>query len=77
MDMHFFLVKDRFRQGQFFLYWRPSKDNRVDYFTKHHSPSHHKEIRTLYLHNSLHHCSRNKMTRRFRAVYHPKIAVCI
>ena len=64
MDMRFFWVKDRIRQGQLVLYWRPGKDNRADYFTKHHSPSNHKEICTLYFHNSLHHCSQNNTRRR-------------
>ena len=29
MDMRFFWVKDRIRQGQFSLYRRPGKDNRA------------------------------------------------
>ena len=77
MDMRFFWVKDRIRQGQLFLYWRPGKDNRADYSTKHHSPSNHKEIRTLYFHNSLHHCSQNNTRRRFHAVFYPEIVVRI
>jgi hypothetical protein len=40
MDMRFYWIKDRVKQGQFKIYWGPS----ADYFTKHHSPAHHKRI---------------------------------
>jgi hypothetical protein len=32
-------------QEQFRIYWRPGKANRGDYWTKHHPPSHHVEVR--------------------------------
>ena len=50
MDMRFHCSKDRERQGQFHFYWRPGKGNRGDYFTKHHSPAHHRMMRKLYMH---------------------------
>jgi hypothetical protein len=38
------------KQGQFQIYWGPGYQNLADYFTKHHSPAHHKRIRNLYIH---------------------------
>jgi hypothetical protein len=50
MDMRFYWIKDRVKQGQFKIYWGPGFQNLVDYFTKHHSPTHHKQIRNVYIH---------------------------
>jgi hypothetical protein len=50
MDMRFYWIRDRVRQGQFLVYWRKGSSNRADYFTKHHPASHHKAIRSSYLH---------------------------
>ena len=50
IDMRFYWVRDRVRQGQFKIYWKPGKDNKGDYFTKHHPTSHHREMRPVYLH---------------------------
>ncbi len=44
MDMHFEWLLDREQQGQFKIYWRPGKTNSADYFTKHHPPSHHRNM---------------------------------
>ncbi len=52
MDMRFYWLRDRTQQGQFLIYWRPGTENLADYFTKHHSASHHKDIRSTYLHQS-------------------------
>jgi hypothetical protein len=49
MDMRFYWVKDRIKQGHYHLYWRPGNSNRGDYFTKHHSPAHHRLMRPQYL----------------------------
>jgi hypothetical protein len=51
MDMHFYWVRDRVLQGQCLVYWKPGTDNMGDYFTKHHSPAHHQQIRPQYLHS--------------------------
>jgi hypothetical protein len=40
MDMRWHWLKDRARQGQFLVYYRPGKDNLADPFTKHHPPVH-------------------------------------
>jgi hypothetical protein len=50
MDMRFYWIKDRVKQGQFKIYWGPGFQNLADYFTKHHSPAHHKRIRDVYIH---------------------------
>ena len=50
MDMCFHWSKDRERQGQFLFYWRPGDGNHADYFTKHHSPAHHRKMRRFYMH---------------------------
>ena len=50
MDMRFYWVCDRVQQGQFDVYWAPGCDNLADYFTKKHSPIHHKQMRPIYLH---------------------------
>jgi hypothetical protein len=47
--MRFFWIRDRIKQGQFIIHWRAGKDNLADYFTKHHSPSHHKLMRSRCL----------------------------
>jgi hypothetical protein len=50
MDMRFYWVRDRVRTGDFLIFWRKGSDNDADYFTKHHSPSHHRLQRSRYLH---------------------------
>ena len=52
MDMRFYWVRDRVRQGQFIVYWRRGVTNRADYFTKHHPDRIHKEMRPTYLHTA-------------------------
>jgi hypothetical protein len=50
MDMRLYWIKDRVKQGQFEINWGPGFQNLADYFTKHHSPAHHKRIRDVYIH---------------------------
>jgi hypothetical protein len=50
MDMRFYWIQDRVKQGQFNVYWGPGYQNLADYFTKHHSPAHHKRMRDIYIH---------------------------
>jgi hypothetical protein len=52
MDMCFYWIKDRLKQGQFNVYWGLGYQNLADYFTKHHSPAHHKIMREVYIHAS-------------------------
>jgi hypothetical protein len=50
MDMRFYWIKDRVKQGQFNVYWGPGYQNWADYLTKHHLPAHHKIMREIYIH---------------------------
>jgi hypothetical protein len=50
MDMRFYWIKDRVKQGEFNVYWGPGYQDLADYFTKHHSPAHHKRMREIYIH---------------------------
>ncbi len=49
MDMRFHWLRDREAQGQFRIHWRLGKTNLADYFTKHHSPTHHVNVRAEFL----------------------------
>ena len=42
IDMRFFWVRDRIKQGQFRIFCDKGASNLADYFTKHHPPAHHK-----------------------------------
>ena len=52
IDMRFYWIQDRTRQGQFLIYWRPGADNLADYHTKHHSAAHHRRMRPHFLHTT-------------------------
>jgi hypothetical protein len=49
MDMHFHWLCDQEAQGQFKIYWQPGGTNLADYFTKHHPPAHHVNVRAEFL----------------------------
>jgi hypothetical protein len=51
MDMRFYWVKYRVEQTKFNPGWAPGDTNLGYYFTKHHSPAHHKRMRPYYLHD--------------------------
>ena len=51
IDMRFYWIRDRVRQGQFHIYWSKGQTNRADYFSKHHPASHHQAIRSTYLYS--------------------------
>jgi hypothetical protein len=50
MYIRFYWIKDQVKQGQFEINWGPGFQNLADYFTKHHSPAHHRRIRDVYIH---------------------------
>ncbi len=50
IDMRFYWVRDRVKQGHFIVFWAPGKTNLADYFTKHHPPKHHQRFRPIYIH---------------------------
>ena len=41
IDMRFYWVRDRVRQGKFMVYWMAIEHNLAEYFTNHHPTSHH------------------------------------
>ena len=49
MDMQFHWLRDHDAQEQFKIIWRPGKTNLADYFTKHHPPAHHINVRSEFL----------------------------
>jgi hypothetical protein len=49
IDMRFYWIPDWVAQGHFVVHWRQGSDNLADYFTKHHSPSHHCLMHSRYL----------------------------
>jgi hypothetical protein len=49
MDMQFHWLRDRKSQNQFKIHWQPGKTNLEDYFTKHHPPNHHTNVRAEFL----------------------------
>jgi hypothetical protein len=53
MDMHFYWGKNRVKQVHFNVYWDPGYQYLADYFTKHHSPTHHKRMIEMYIHASV------------------------
>jgi hypothetical protein len=51
IDMRFYWIRDRGRQGHFKIYWSKGQTNGADYFSKHHPASHHQAIRSTYLYS--------------------------
>jgi hypothetical protein len=51
IDMRFYWIRDRVHNGEFLVHWRRGLDHDADYFTKHHSPAHHRLMRPRYLHS--------------------------
>ena len=49
IDMRFYWVRDRFRQGQFMVYWMAGEHNMEDYFTNRNPNSHHQSYHSTYL----------------------------
>ena len=52
IDMRFYWLQDRCEQRQFHIYWAPGKQNLGDYHTKHHPPSHHRNMRAKILNSA-------------------------
>jgi hypothetical protein len=48
MDMRFYWVNNRVKQGQFIIRWAPGLDNFADFFTKLHPDQHHQLMRQYY-----------------------------
>ena len=50
MYMRFYWVQDRIKQNHLKVVWKPSTTNLGDCHTKHHAPSHHRNVRKHYIH---------------------------
>ena len=50
IDMRFHWIKNRIDQNQLQLTWAPGSTNLGDYPTKHHTGTHHRRVRPIYLH---------------------------
>ena len=51
--MKFHWVQERTNQGQYIVIWIPDDTNLADYLTRHHPPSHHQQVRPMYLVSSI------------------------
>ena len=49
IDMRYYWIQDKNEDNTFHIFWKPGIQNLGDYFTKHHSPSHHKQMRKHYI----------------------------
>ena len=52
MDMLFHWLRNRTLQAQLRFYWRSGKLNFADYYTKHHSPAHHRNEQKNFSHRN-------------------------
>ena len=50
MDMRFYWINNRIKQGQFRVFWRSGLEKLGDYHYKHHTTEHHIAILPKYLH---------------------------
>ena len=50
-DTGFHWIRDRAKQGQYDVYWKPGPNNKADYVTKQHAPAVHKAQRPTYLYD--------------------------
>ena len=48
IDMRFHWIRDRSNRNQFSVYWQPGSENRADYITKFHPPSHFQKMRNIF-----------------------------
>jgi hypothetical protein len=49
IDMRYYWLQDQEAHANFHFQWKPSAQNRADYFTKHHPPTHHRTVRSDYV----------------------------
>ena len=51
MDMHFYWLRDRTLQKQFYIYWEPGKQNLANLPTKHHAGIQHHRVWPIYVYD--------------------------
>lgn len=52
-DMNWNWLRDKQTQKIFRIYWKPGSQNHGDYWTKHHSPTYHTQVRSRYVVNNV------------------------
>ena len=50
LDMRWYWLKDQVPLKTCNVYFKPGSQNKADYFTKNHSPAHHRQSRFTFLH---------------------------
>ena len=50
--MKWYWLRDKEVLKQLRVYWDKGTNNDADYFTKHHPPTHHRQMRPQYIHTS-------------------------
>ena len=50
LDMRWHWLQDQVKLRNFDIFFQPGSENKGDYFTKNHSPTHHRQQRFTYLH---------------------------
>ena len=53
MDMRWWWLRDKERNKEIIIYWQPGGKNMGDYYTKHHTGTHHRDVRPQYVCNNL------------------------
>ena len=48
IDVRFYWLRDRTKQGQFYIYWDSGKNNFADFYTKHHPVAYHRLNRPIH-----------------------------
>ena len=48
IDMRFYWIRDRVKQGQFKVFWEAGATNFGDFYTKHHPPMYHRVMRPIH-----------------------------
>ena len=50
LDMRWYWLKYQIESKRYNVYFKPGSQNKADYFTKNHSPTHHRQSRYTFLH---------------------------
>ena len=56
-DMRYYWLRDKQNQKQLDIFWEKGTDNNLDYFTKDHTTQHHRDIRSMYVHDKTGECN--------------------
>ena len=70
-DMKYIWLREKAAQEQFQIKWEKGTTNKADYFTKHHAPRVHKELRSAYILKGFSASSKNQV-----CLMHKRARVC-